>query len=412
VLPAQGSMTGGNTVTITGTGLAGTTSVTFGGTAATSFTVNSGTQITAVVPASLGGGEVKVGVTTPYGFVTGAYTYFAGPSIVSATPDAGPVAGGNAVVIAGDAFTDATAVTFGGTAATSFTVNSDTQITATAPAHAVGTVDIAVTTPSGTDTTAGGAYRYAALPNITGALSPNLGPIAGGLPAVDIPGTNLLGTISVTFDGIPGTDIFASDTDIIVTPPAHAAGTVDIVVTTPGGVVQANSGYTYIALPTITTVTPSPGPVAGGTLVTITGTNLNTTTLLEIDGVQTVFTAVDDTHITFTSPAHAAGAVNVAVTTAGGLATRVNGYTYSAAPFITSLSPDNGSTAGGTVVTITGSGFTGATAVGFAGTPATSFTVVSDTQITVTTPAHALSFSTVTVTTPAGSGFFSGFQFG
>ena len=54
-------------------------------------------------------------------------------------------------------------------------------------------------------------------------------------------------------------------------------------------------------------------------------------------------------------------------------------------------------------MTITGTGFTGATAVSFGGTPATSFTVDSDLSISATTPPHALGPVVVAVTTPAGT---------
>ncbi|MDQ6937760.1 MAG: SBBP repeat-containing protein, partial [Actinomycetota bacterium] len=62
----------------------------------------------------------------------------------------GPVVGGTTVVLSGTGFTGATAVSFGGTAAASFTVNSDTQITAVSPAHAAGQVNVTVTAPGGT----------------------------------------------------------------------------------------------------------------------------------------------------------------------------------------------------------------------------------------------------------------------
>jgi hypothetical protein len=77
-------------------------------------------------------------------------------------------------------------------------------------------------------------------------------------------------------------------------------------------------------------------------------------------------------------------------------------FFYTSAPVITSLSPTQGPTTGGTVVTITGTGFTGATAVTFDGTPATTFTVNSDTQITATAPAGSGGVQ-VTVTTPGGT---------
>jgi hypothetical protein len=75
----------------------------------------------------------------------------------------------------------------------------------------------------------------------------------------------------------------------------------------------------------------------------------------------------------------------------------------SPAPTVTSLSPATGPAAGGTVVTITGTGFTGATSVKFGSNPGTALTVVSDTEITVTSPAGAVGAVPVTVTTPAGT---------
>jgi hypothetical protein len=71
---------------------------------------------------------------------------------------------GNATVtITGTQFTGAGAVLFDGEAATSFTVNSDTQITAVTPAHAAGTVTITVTTPAGSAESASG-FTYIETP--------------------------------------------------------------------------------------------------------------------------------------------------------------------------------------------------------------------------------------------------------
>src|SRR3546814_17722221 len=95
-----------------------------------------------------------------YDSSTGPGTYFqyvpvtvkivaAPPSIGSVTPASGAVAGGTSVTIGGTGFTGATAVTFGGTSATSFSVDSDTSISATTPVHAAGAVAGAVTTRNG-----------------------------------------------------------------------------------------------------------------------------------------------------------------------------------------------------------------------------------------------------------------------
>ncbi|MFA4861219.1 glycine-rich domain-containing protein [Methanoregula sp.] len=76
---------------------------------------------------------------------------------------------------------------------------------------------------------------------------------------------------------------------------------------------------------------------------------------------------------------------------------------FIAAPAFGSISPATGLFVGGTSVTITGTGFTGATAVTFGGTAATSFTVASGTSITAVTPAHAVGAVDVVVTAPGGS---------
>ncbi len=82
------------------------------------------------------------------------------------SPNSGSTSGGTSVVITGTNFTDATAVFFGGTAATSFTVNSDTQITAVAPAEAAATVYVFVTNPSGNSEIAANAqFTYVVPPD-------------------------------------------------------------------------------------------------------------------------------------------------------------------------------------------------------------------------------------------------------
>src|SRR5207302_184174 len=97
--------------------------------------------------------------------------------------------------------------------------------------------------------------------------------------------------------------------------------------------------------------------------------------------------------------------VDVTVTTVGGTSATspADQFTYVAAPTVSGISPASGSLAGGTSVTITGSGFAGATAVSFGNVPATSFTVVSDTQISATAPAQGAGAVDVTVTTVGGT---------
>jgi hypothetical protein len=114
---------------------------------------------------------------------------------------------------------------------------------------------------------------------------------------------------------------------------------------------------------------------------------------------------INDLTVTATIPAHPDGTVDVTVTTPAGTSpvTAADRFTYDKpAPTITALTPTQGPAAGGTQVTITGTDFSGATAVAFGTTPATTFTVNSDTSITATAPAGSGTVD-VTVTTPAGT---------
>ena len=161
----------------------------------------------------------------------------ASPTVTGLSPTAGPLSGANSVVITGTNLSNASAVSFGATSATGYIINSSTQITATAPAGAAGTVDVRVTTPAGTSAlTASDQYTYVPAPTVT-AVSPTAGPTAGGTTVV-ITGTGFSaapGTGAVKFGASNATYTINSNTQITATSPANAAGVYDITVTTPGG---------------------------------------------------------------------------------------------------------------------------------------------------------------------------------
>lgn len=143
-LPRQSLGKVGASIGIFGQGLTGTTDVSFNGMPA-SFKAMSGTYLTATVPNGATTGFVTV--KTPGGTLKSNVQFRVTPVILSFDPTSGPV--GTPVTITGTSFTGATKVTFGGVKATSFNVDSDTQVTATVPAGAV-TGKIAITTPGGT----------------------------------------------------------------------------------------------------------------------------------------------------------------------------------------------------------------------------------------------------------------------
>jgi hypothetical protein len=131
--PAKGLA--GVEVTIAGTGFTGATGVAFGGVPSASFIVDSDTQLRALVPAGALNG--KITVTTPTGIATSlaSFEVIAAPAITAFNPTWGKP--GVEVTITGSGFTGATNVKFGDFAASSFTVDSDTQIRAIVPTDAV-----------------------------------------------------------------------------------------------------------------------------------------------------------------------------------------------------------------------------------------------------------------------------------
>ena len=398
VTPSSGPINGGTIVVITGSNLSGVSAVSFGGIPAQSFTVNSSTQITAVTPVRASAGPVAIEITLATGTVNSTYTYIAAPTITSISPSSGSTSGGLSILITGTNFSGVSSVTFGGTKAQSFTVNSETQITAVTPVKSSGVANVQVTTAGGIATSPL-AFTYTA-PTIT-SLSPTSGPTAGDT-VITISGSNLLGTTAVTFGGTNAKSFTViSSTTISAIAPAKAAGAITVNVVTPGATLS--STYTYLATPSISSLSPASGTTAGGTTVTISGSNLTGVTSVRFGNLAAAsFTVVSASQIVAITPASPAAAVNVTVLSPGGSATRAFTFTASA-PSITSVTPSSGSTSGGTTVVIAGTNFTGTTAVTFGGTNATSFTVNSATQITAVAPAKVAGNVTLSVVTPGGT---------
>jgi hypothetical protein len=165
----------------------------------------------------------------------------------------------------------------------------------------------------------------------------------------------------------------------------------------------ATVSLTVVAQTTVTGVSPNNGPVAGGTTVTITGTSFATGAAVTFGGAAaTNVVVVNSTTITATTPAGNIGVVPVTVMVNGQSGSLTSAFTYIGQPTVTSVSPNNGPTGGGTAVTITGTNFTTGPTVTLGSTAATNVVVVSSTKITATTPAGSAGAVTVKVTNPGG----------
>ena len=165
------------------------------------------------------------------------------PSVSNRDQYYGRIAGGRTVVIGGQDFTDATAVSFGGTPATSYTVDSDTQITAVTPPHAAGEVVISVSNSMGTSTE-NITYTYidTPAPVITAVTPTSVG--TAGLSEIQVTGSNFDHLYGITINGNPVLEMGQRDQNtisVIVT--ELPAGPATLVLTTETG--EATAQVTF-----------------------------------------------------------------------------------------------------------------------------------------------------------------------
>ena len=379
----------GTTVTIKGTHFTNPTQVTFGG-AASGFSVQGDSLIIATVPANASTGLINITAGGNVGSSPGSFTVTPLVPIISSFS---PVSGypGTTVIIRGSNFTGLTSVKFNGATA-AFTRTGDTLISVTVPANAVtGVLSATVGTQTGLSQQS--FTVLAPAPSVT-SIIPSSGPVGSsfiikGSHFTGITGLQLNGTSLTSFSLINDSTLSAgvpagatSGYVVVITPAGNAAGPVPFTVT--------------VALPDIAGFTPAQGIT--GTTVLISGSNFTGTTNVLFNGMNAVFSVLNSATLSVTVPAGATTG-KIAVYTEGGTAFSSTDFTVLSPPVVGNFTPLQGPA--GTVVTINGSNFGGATSVTFSGAAA-NFTVVSSTQITAVVPAGAIS-GLLAVVTPAGS---------
>ncbi len=410
--PATGPLAGGTLVTLTGTGFDGGATVDFGGIAGVGVTVVSATSITVTTPAHTPG-EVVVTVTNGDGQSTtlsGGFRFLGPPpTLTSVDPATGGTNGGTTVTLTGTDFLAGASVTIGGRAATGVTRVNATTTTAVTPWGVVGAADIVYTAADGQSATLPAAFTYtqSAPPAVT-SVSPGGGSHGGGTP-VTITGTGFANGAIVRFGATAATAVqFVNATTITATAPGGSAGTtVGVTVVNPDAQTGTRaSAFAYVDLPapTVTAVSPAAGPLAGGTSVTVTGTNFNPGAVVRFGALAGTTVSVTPTTIVVTAPPQTAtGKVEVRVTnTDTKTAALAAAYTYQAAPTVTAVKPETGSTAGGTAITLTGTGFQAGMTVRIGGVPATEVKVSGATSATAVTPEGVAGLATVSVTNADG----------
>jgi hypothetical protein len=249
---------------------------------------------------------------------------------------------------------------------------------------------------------------YGGPPPTVTSMTPTSGAPGGGT-TITLTGTNL-GMGQVTIGGASDTSTFCDNTMCTAVTPGGPT-TAAVVVTTVGGTVSAGT-FTYTSTtseppPVVTAITPTKGPAAGGTVVTVTGTNLTGGNLIFGSTPTTQVTYCFSTSCTGVSPP-GSGTVDVHVQTFWGTSTArsADRFTYQSAtpppppPSVSGISPASGPAGGGTSVTVTGSNLAGGR-VAFGSAAATGVTCTSS-SCTATSPAGSGTVD-VTVTTTNGT---------
>lgn len=304
ISPSSGSTDGGTEVTLTGTNLAGCSTLAFHHDESRrrivrvkDYVVDSNTQIRCTPPAFTPpiveghqtSGAMTVTVGTAHGVSNGVgYTYGDGPAqptLSAINPTSGSTAGGTACTLTGANLTGCSSVSFSGTAASGIVVDSSTQVRCTSPTHAAGGVNVTATTPNGTSGAV--AYTYVTPPSVPtlSAIQPTLGTTAGGT-ACTLTGTSLTGCSAVSFGGTAATGIVVdSSTQVRCTSPSGSAGDVSVTATTSYGTSNAVS-YTYNDGGYTVTLYPSDDSYV---LSSSSATNFGTTNLVVQENANTHF---------------------------------------------------------------------------------------------------------------------------
>jgi len=419
ISPTVATPAGGTVITINGSNFVSGATVTFASNAATSVTFVSATQLKATAPASTNNaeGQVNVTVTNPDAqtvtLSNGLLYQYPAPTVTKIAPTVSSTSGGTVITITGTHFLSGAAVQFGPNPATSVTFVNSTTIKATTPASTLnnsgsneGTVSVFVTNPDNQYGTLSQGLTYHLPPSLT-FVAPAAGLPSGGYQ-VTLNGQYFRAGATVLFGTTPATSVvFKNNTYLTVTVPAHAVGAVSVVEKNADGLqTTLANGFTFSNV-YITQVTPGIGPLTGGNTVDIQGAGFTPDTTVTLGGIAaTSVNIVSPNELTAVAPAHTGGAVKVTVTNASGTYTLTNGYKYSGAPIITSVSPATGVFKGGTSVTLNGFNLGTISKVTFGGATAK---IVSKGPNTakVTSPAFPGGNNPVDVAATASAGSFT-----
>eukprot|EP00163_Fabomonas_tropica_P008375 TRINITY_DN17_c0_g4_i1.p1 TRINITY_DN17_c0_g4~~TRINITY_DN17_c0_g4_i1.p1 ORF type:complete len:4695 (+),score=879.62 TRINITY_DN17_c0_g4_i1:301-14385(+) len=420
--PVRGPITGSSTVTVVGSNFVNTGDLRcrFGnvGSVAASFT--SATEIECTSPSTGSPTSVALEVTNnvyDYSNFGTTYYYLAVESVSALSPVVGTAHGDSFITVSGSDFVDVDTLrcrfSLSGDSTTVYAVwRSATAVECTSPTHyhwyGNATVEVA---NNGQDFTSGGAeFMYLHAPSVS-VVSPAYGPVSG-LTTVTVGGTNFTSYTSVYCrfdkDSAPATVINATAVSCD-TPGVLQATQAVVEVSVDGGNTWTNGSvvtFTYEETLALLAINPQRGPAAGGTLVTMTGTDFPNTPSLSCRIGTTIIPAsyTSSSQLTCTTPAGTAGQAPVDISSNGeDWTSSFKTFQYDDVLSIISVEPTSGPAAGGTVVTLKGTALVNSVDLQcrFDGGAAIDATYYGQQMLSCPSPTHAAGTVTLEVTTNA-----------
>lgn len=250
------------------------------------------------------------------------------PTVSSVEPAVGPTPGGTTVTIRGSGFASGATVTIGA-AATSVDVRSETEILAQTAAGTGG--QEVVVSDVGGSSNSGVEFTYVTPPTVT-SIVPAQGSALGGSEVV-IKGTGFVDGSTVTIGNRATVLEQASATEIKADTAATEAGEDQVVVTLPDGVASTSAlGFTYVAPPAVTAISPSEGSTEGGTVLRITGTAFTKGSTLTIGSSAAAFVVLSATEIVAETAAMSPGIDEVVVSDQYGSSRGGPSFTFYSGP--------------------------------------------------------------------------------
>lgn len=400
VVPAKVPRAGGVNLAIEGEGFTEGSCVTLFDDRAVGVEYDGPTRLRFVAPPRKVSPSGAIAVTNPDGthaYLERAFEYVdpPPPSIASVEPSEAWVTGGARLTLRGAGFARGAVVTLGGVQIVPELEAEDALVIVAPPAEQAGPVAVRVSNPDGGAAERSDLFRYvrAPAPPKLIELSPREGPTAGGQTLLLV-GDNFDEATVVRLGEVTCVARVLSPTRLeIETPPRGEPGAVAIELVKEGVAVRFESVYVYESRrpPRITSVTPTRGPVSGGTRLVIDGENFGEDCTVRIGREPAGARCVRSANCieVLTPPAKTAGITDVEVIARGlppAVAKSAFQYEAQPPPVITSVAPNRGGTNGGTELSIEGKAFTAGCTVLVGGKQAPKVKVISQTTIEALTP--------------------------